>query len=137
MGLEIKASLARFCGMPWPIILGLSIAGDQSSSPWVRLWAVAPDGCYWRGLRAITSSLINGHPTIVTLWRAGHRFWRSICTSTRITWTSAPRLRATWMSLCKRFAGTMRNACTFSWLINGDGALERGKEDITCDLFTY
>jgi superoxide dismutase, Fe-Mn family len=51
--------------------------------------------------------------TIATHWRAARRCSRSICTSTPITWTSAPRPRATSTRSWTSFAGTMWNDCLF------------------------
>lgn len=44
----------------------------------------------------------------------GPRSWRSTCTSTLITWISAPRLPATSTRLCRSYGGRMRTASTMS-----------------------
>ena len=45
------------------------------------------------------SSSISGRPIIATPSLAARRFWRSICMSTPITWTLAPKPRATSIAL--------------------------------------
>src|SRR6266436_2726866 len=101
-----KANLVRACATRSRGISNRSSAGGRNSWRWGRRSAAAPDGCCCRGRHATASSSTSGRRTIATHWRAVRRFSRSICTSTLITSTSAPRPRATsthsWMS----FAGT-------------------------------
>src|SRR5262249_19978355 len=80
--------------------------GDGRSWRWAKRLAAAPDGCCCRGRRATASSSTSGRRTIATHWRVARRFSRSICTSTPITWTSAPRRRVTSTHSWTSFAGT-------------------------------
>src|SRR5262249_678663 len=73
---------------------------------WAKRSAAAPDGCCCRGRRATASSSTNGRPIIAIHWRAARRFSRPTCTSTPITFTSAPRRRATSTPSWTSFAGT-------------------------------
>jgi hypothetical protein len=51
--------------------------------------------------------------TIATRWPAARRSWRSICTSTLIRWTSAPRRPAMSTPSWTPFAGTTPTSCLF------------------------
>src|SRR5215470_17362563 len=105
-GSASKASLVRRCATRWRAISDRSSAGDRSSWRWAKRSAAAPDGCCCRGRRATASSSTSGPRIIAIHWRAARRFSRSICTSTPITWTSAPRRRATSTRSWTSFAGT-------------------------------
>lgn len=50
-----------------------------------------PAGSCWLGRHAMASWSTPGPPIIRAMSRARHRCWRSTCTSTATTWTSAPR----------------------------------------------
>lgn len=87
------------CAMPLFTISGLSSVGAPNSSPWEKHSEAVRDGCWCRGRRAIVSSSINGRPIIATPWLGARQSWRSICTSTRITWTLAPKPAVTSIAL--------------------------------------
>src|SRR5215831_7671384 len=95
MASAIKANRLRSYATRWRAILDRSSAGDPNSWPWAKRSAAARDGCCCRGCRATAGSSTSGRQTIAIRWRAACRFSRSICTSTPITSTSAPRLEAT------------------------------------------
>jgi len=95
---------------PSSAILDLSSVGAPNSSPWEKRSAAARDGYCCRGRRVIASWSISGQPTIVTRWPAARRSWRSTCTSTLITWTLAPKLRATSIASWRLFAGKTPSA---------------------------
>jgi Fe-Mn family superoxide dismutase len=84
-----------------------ALAGDFGSyerrrSEFERRLAVAPDGCCCNGRPEIESLSINGHRTTAIRWRAARRSLPSICMSTPIASTSAPRLHV------EAFMGAMR-----------------------------
>ena len=83
-GKDLAAAIARDFG-------SVERWRSPSSSPWARRSAAAPAGCCCPGRRATASSSTNGPPTIATRSRAASRSSRSICTSTPITSTMAPR----------------------------------------------
>ena len=74
------------CATRSPAISGASIAGWLNFPPWARRRAAAQAGCYSHGHRAAASSSISGPWTTPRRSPAPPRFWRSICTSTPITW---------------------------------------------------
>ena len=106
----IKARPKALCARPSSAILGPLSVGALNLSPWEKRSAVARDGCSCLGRHAIASSSTNGRPTIATHWPAARRSWRSICTSTLITWTLAPKLRAMSIASWRLFAGKTPSA---------------------------
>jgi hypothetical protein len=94
-----KVNRGEPCTKQLSEILNHLNVGVQSSSRWERRSAVVRDGCCCRGRHAIASSSTSGRPTIATRWLAARRSWRSICTSTPITWISAPKSRVTLIAL--------------------------------------
>jgi hypothetical protein len=68
-------------------------------------------GSCCRGHRGTAAWSINGRPTTVILSLAAIRSWRSICTSTLITSTLAPRQPLTSIRSWKRFVGTAPSVC--------------------------
>ena len=109
---DAKRAWRERCATRWRAILDRSSAGARSSSRWARRSAAAPAGCCCRGRRATASSSTSGRPTIATRWRAARRSSRSICTSTPITSTSAPRPRATSTRSWTRSAGPTWSECS-------------------------
>jgi len=80
----------------------VSSAGRLSLSPWARRWA-------W--FRLGDAQLLAARQATRHTWAADHthdlgnggRFWRSICTSTPIRWTTVPggRLRHAFMQIIR------------------------------------
>ena len=70
-----------------------------------------------------------------TPWQAARRSSRSICTSTPITWTSAPRQRVTWTLSWRSFAGRTWTDCSpitgqvKTLLVVRDHKLKPGRDD--------
>jgi hypothetical protein len=98
-GLGDQAGRGGPCTKPLSEILDRLNAGALSLSQWEKRSAVVRDGCCYLDRRAIASWSTNGTPTIATYWLVARRSWCSICTSTPITWISAPKLAITLIAL--------------------------------------
>ena len=83
-----------------------SIAGAPSSSRWATRSAAAPAGCCSPTCRATGASSTSTRPSTRRPSRAASRCSRSTCTSTPITWTSAPTRRRTSTRSCATSTGT-------------------------------
>src|SRR5215469_11363035 len=95
-----------------PGISGASIAGGLNFPPWARRRAAAQAGCCLHGRRATASSSISGRWTTPRRSLAPPRFWRSICTSTPITWITGQERRPMSMRSWRRSTGQTSRVLT-------------------------